>query len=214
LCVAPLSGLAAGPVPETGLNEYIVKRNGDPIGTLKIDVQRVGDRLTARSDYSIKVKLLAIVLYRYDKRMTEVYEAGKLVSYETEIDDNGTISRVTVERSGDMLSIAHPKGQLTVPDNLLLSTYWPPATVRQTQLIDSSDGVLVNVTVSEPVPADIDIDGRTVKARRYEMSGDLKRSLWYDAKSGEWLKMKLTASDDSVIEIERDWPPVWKRPLL
>lgn len=201
-------------MPVTGEHHYVVKRNGDPIGTLKIDIKRDGDRLTAISDYSIKVKLLAIVLYRYDKRMAEVYENGRLVSYETDIDDNGTKSRVTVRRDGEGLAITHPKGQLAAPGNLIPSTYWPTSTVKRKQFIDSSDGVLVNVAVSAPVSEDLSIDDRTVKAKRYEMSGDLKRSLWYDAATGAWLKMKLTASDDSTIEIERDWPPVWKRPLL
>ncbi|MGB0629574.1 MAG: DUF6134 family protein [Alphaproteobacteria bacterium] len=214
LLLLPSAAHAADPVPANGLSHYIVKRNGDPIGTLKIQIRRDGDRLTATSDYSIKVKLLAIVLYRYDKRMVETYKGGKLASYETDIDDNGTKSRVTVKLVGDQLAITHPKGELTAPGDLLLSTYWPPATVRQTRMIDSSDGVLVSVKISEPAATDLDIDGRTMKASRYEMTGDLKRTLWYDAATGAWLKMKLIASDDSVIEIERDWPPVWKRPLL
>ena len=204
----PSAVIAADPVPADGMHHYIVKRNGDPIGTLKIDIKRDGERLTAVSDYSIKVKLLAIVLYRYDKRMAETYENGRLISYETEIDDNGTKSQVTVRRDGDTLAITHPQGQLTAQGNLIPSTYWPPSTVGQSQLIDSSDGMLVNVVLSAPVVEDLAIDDRTVKSKRYEMSGDLKRTLWYDASTGAWLKMKLTASDDSTIEIERDWPPV------
>ena len=58
------------------------------------------------------------------------------------------------------------------------------------------------------------IDERTLSTKRYAMSGDAERDLWYDAGTGAWLKMKMTGSDGSVIEIERDWPPVWKRDLL
>ena len=46
------------------------------------------------------------------------------------------------------------------------------------------------------------------------MTGDLERDIWYAAESGEWLKLKMKASDDSTIEIERDWDPVWKAGLL
>jgi hypothetical protein len=154
------------------------------------------------------------VLYRYHKEMLETYDDGRLVSYETEIDDNGTKSAVRVTRDGGKLSVTHPKGTLSLPGNLLLSTYWPPATVRQTELVDSSEGVLLGVKVSAPVAEDLEIDDRTVKTKRYEMTGDLKRTLWYDAKSGKWLKMRMTARDDSIVEIERDWPPVWKPGLL
>jgi len=210
---APLR--AAAPLPaESGKAEYLIKRNGDPIGTLKIDFLRDGDRLVATSDYSLKIKLMAIVLYRYDKRMVETYENGRLIAYEADIDDNGTKSQVRVSRSDDALSIVHPNGTLTAPVGLYPSTYWPPATVDQTQLIDSSDGVLMTVKSVEAATGDISIDGRTVNATHYTMSGDVERDLWYDSGTGAWLKMKLKGSDGSVIEIERDWPPVWKRDLL
>lgn len=206
---------AAAPLPvESGKAEYVVKRSGSPIGTLKIEFKRDGRRLVATSDYSIKVKLMAIVLYRYDKRMVETYEAGRLIAYETDIDDNGTKSQVRVTRDGDSLSVVHPKGTLTAPLGVFPSTYWPPATIDQVQLIDSSDGVLINVKTMATATEDLTIDGRTISAKRYNMSGDAERELWYDAGTGAWLKMKLKGSDGSVIEIERDWPPVWKRDLL
>ena len=65
-----------------------------------------------------------------------------------------------------------------------------------------------------PEPPNLKIDGRAVTAKRYTMSGDLKRELRYGANDGAWLKLKTKASDESIIEIERDWPPVWKRDLL
>ena len=204
---APLSA-------QTDKAEFVVKRNGNPIGTLKIDFKRDGKRLIATSIYSIKVRLLAIVLYRYDKRMVETYEDGQLVAYETDIDDNGTEFQVRVTRKDDALKIIHPKGSLTAPLGLYPSTYWPPATVQQTQMIDSSEGVLMKVKMTALETEDLSIDGKTLRAKRYKMSGDALRDLWYDAQSSAWLKMKLKSSDDSTIEIERDWPPVWKRKLL
>ena len=204
---------AASPTLSTKA-EYVVKRSGSPIGTLKIDFKIDGNSMVATSHYSVNIKLMAIVLYRYDKHMVEEYEDGRLIAYETDIDDNGTKSQVRVTRNTDALAIVHPKGTLSAPLNLLPSTYWPPATVKQTRMIDSSDGVLINVKTVEAATEDLSIDGRTTSAKRYVMSGDAVRELWYDAKSGDWLKMKFEGSDGSTIEIERDWPPVWKRDLL
>lgn len=214
LVIAAPATATASMQMETGKAEYVVKRNGSPIGTLKIDFKRDGKSLIATSDYSIKVKLMAIVLYRYDKRMVERYEDGRLVAYETDIDDNGTKSQVRVSQEGEALSIVHPKGSLKAPLGMFPSTYWPPGTINQTQMIDSSEGVLLNVKTVEVAAEELAIDGRTVSAKRYEMSGDAERQLWYDAKTGAWLKMKLEGSDGSTIEIERDWAPVWKSGLL
>ncbi|CAN0401122.1 unnamed protein product [Discosporangium mesarthrocarpum] len=224
LVIVPILLVLASPVSATNQNhplpkvsgnvDYVVKRNGGPIGTLKIAFKRDGNRLVATSHYSIKVKLMAIVLYRYDKRMVETYEDGQLIAYSADIDDNGTNSTVQVTRKDGALSIVHPKGTLTAPLGTMPSTYWAPATVAQTRLIDSSDGVFLNVKTVEAATEDLTVDSRTIRAKRYQMSGEAERQLWYDAKSGVWLKMKLKGSDGSTIEIERDWAPVWKSGLL
>lgn len=110
LILGPATVQAASPLPAAGHRDYIVKRDGEPIGMFKIDFQRDGNRLVAKSTYSIKVKLLAIVLYRYHKEMLETYEDGRLVSYETDIDDNGTKTAVRVARNNGKLSVTHPMG--------------------------------------------------------------------------------------------------------
>lgn len=202
------------PPPAEAEIAYLVKRNGEPIGTLVMKVRHEGPRTTVESHYGIQIRLMSIVLYHYDKHMAETYESGRLVAYRADIDDNGTKSGVQAARDGDKLSVTHPTGRLVVPLGLLPETYWQKATVKQTRLIDSSDGTLLNVQVSDPVREEIRVDGRTLKADRYTMTGDLKRELWYGAARGDWLKMRMTASDGSIIEILRDWPPLWKRGLL
>mgnify|MGYP000439326985 CR=1 FL=1 len=197
-----------------GKVDYVVKRNGEKIGALKMEFRQEGNRLVVTSDYGIQIRLMSIVLYRYDKRMTETYEDGRLVGYAAKIDDNGGKSSVSAVPDGDGLTIMHRAGTVNAPPGLYPSTYWPPETVNQTRLIDSSDGVLVDVKTEPVAEENLKVDGRTLKAKRYRMTGDLERDLWYAADGGEWLKMRMKASDGSVIEIERDWPPVWKRGLL
>lgn len=214
LLLVSVAAPAGAGMPAGDPANYVIKRDGKPIGTLKIDFRRDGKTLVAKSHYTIQIKLLAIVLYRYDKHMTETYEDGQLVAYETDIDDNGTKTSVRVTRDGERLSIVHPKGRLTAPLGLYPSTYWPAATPTLTRMIDSSDGILIDVKTTEVATANLAIDGRTVDAKRYAMTGDLERDIWYAAESGEWLKLKMKASDDSTIEIERDWDPVWKAGLL
>ncbi len=205
---------AAAQMPAEPETVYLVKRDREVIGTLKMNVTKDGAKHTVVSDYAIEVKLMSIVLYRYTKRMEEIFEGGRLVGYAAKIDDNGTPSEVTAVRTGDALAVTHPKGTLTVPLGVLASTYWPKDTPKRTQFLDSSDGVLLNVKITGPEPEEITLDGRTVKALRYVMTGDLERTLWYDAATGDWLRMQMTASDGSTVQILRDWPPYWKRGLL
>lgn len=206
--------LAAPPFPADGDYRYLVKRNNEPIGTLKLNIKRDGMRLVATIDYLIEIRVMSLVFYRYTKKSREVFDKGLTVAYEADINDNGKESRVTAERNSDRLSITHPGGNTTAPVGTLVSNYWPRATVERTTLIDSSDGVLRTVKVAPPVAESLGVDDRKVDAMRYAMTGDLERTLWYGAKDGLWLKIKFKASDGSDIEIERDWPPFWKRGLL
>lgn len=190
-----------------------MKRDGEAIGNLLISFRKDGDQLQVDSTYTVEIRLMSIVLYRYRKTMSETYADGKLTAYRTEIDDNGTKSDVTVQKKDDGLIVFHPDGHYVAPADLIVTTYWPAATVHQTRMIDSSDGVIVDVKTSEVGTEDITVDGRSVPARHFRMTGDLERDLWYAATDGEWLKMRMKASDGSTIEITRDWPPLWKRGL-
>ncbi|MGZ0247511.1 MAG: hypothetical protein ACKVH1_16385, partial [Alphaproteobacteria bacterium] len=49
---------AASPTLSTKA-EYVVKRSGSPIGTLKIDFKIDGNSMVATSHYSVNVKLMA-----------------------------------------------------------------------------------------------------------------------------------------------------------
>lgn len=106
--------------------EHVVKRNGSPIGTLKIDFNIDGNSMVATSHYSVKVELMAIVLYRYHKRMTEEYEGGRLIAYEADIDDYGTKipgTRYAQHRcSGDRSPKGYPVGTAQPAPIHLLAT--------------------------------------------------------------------------------------------
>lgn len=197
-----LPATAAPSVPDDNRLEFTIFRDGDPIGSHRLAFHRRGDRLTVDIRVEIAVRVAFITIYRRTERKREVWRNGVLVRYEARSDDDGEESSVSAWVIDGRLMADGPEGRRTVPVGTIASTYWNVRTVEQARLLDSATGEVLRVSVAdlgeEPVET---IDG-PVTARRYRVTGDLKRDLWYD-RDGVWTAMRMEASDGSTIEYKR-----------
>ncbi|MFN6940497.1 MAG: DUF6134 family protein, partial [Parvibaculum sp.] len=83
------------------------------------------------------------------------------------------------------------------PENIIPTSYWNPATVEQTRLLDTQRGRIINVRVNETATREALVDGARVPVREYEMTGDLKLKLWYSPQM-EWLNVIFRARGSDV----------------
>ena len=199
VAVATPAVSAAPPIPKTGKLAYIINRDGAQIGTHVITFEREGDRLFVDTKVDVDVKLAFISLYKFVKRAREVWKDGRVIGYEARVDDNGNIMEARAEANGSKLVLEGPNGKAVAPLGTMISGYWNIATVDQDRLVDSEDARLRKVAFEGGSEQTIEIEGRSVKARYFRVTGALVRELWYDAK-GLLLKMRAVASDGSVIE--------------
>ena len=70
---------------------------------------------------------------------------------------------------------------------------------RAGQLIDPADGAVMTVDVGDAKWEEITVRGETIRARRYVMTGDLDRELWYDA-AGMLVKVRFAGEDGSDLQ--------------
>jgi hypothetical protein len=193
--------LLAAPAPAADRIEMDIIRNDEHIGTHSIDFVREGDRLHVDTKVEVAVKMAFVTVYRMLKTSRETWKEGRVVAYDATVDDNGTVSKIRVRPNGENLVVEGPAGRVTAPLGTMISGYWSDRTVKQKLLVDSSDGVLRRVTVGEPSEETLAAGGRKLEVRRYRMTGDLVRDLWYGP-DGRLVKMRETASDGSVIVTE------------
>jgi hypothetical protein len=179
--------------------EMTVTRNKEPIGTHTITFAREGDRLHVDTKVEIAVKIAFLTVYRMHKASRETWEGGRMVAYTATIDDNGTISTIRVRPEAGKLAIDGPEGRVMAPLGTMMSGYWSEKCVTQTLLIDSSDGVLRRVATGKATPEKL--GDRGMRTRRYRMTGDLTRDLWY-GEDGRLVRVREIASDNSVIVTE------------
>jgi hypothetical protein len=81
---------------------------------------------------------------------------------------------------------------------VLPSSFWNPRTVEQTELVDIVDGSTQHISIAAGGTEPLEIGGRRVEARHYQMRGDIDRDLWYGL-DGQLLKIEFEAEDGSRI---------------
>ena len=181
--------------------EMTIIRNKEHIGTHSIDFVRAGARLHVDTRVEIAVKMAFVTVYRMLKTSRETWEQDRVVAYHATIDDNGTVSAIKVRPAGENLVIDGPGGRVTAPVGTMISGYWSDRTVERKLLIDSSDGVLRHVSVGKATREKLAAGNRVIPVRRYRMTGELERDLWY-GEDGRLVRMREIASDGSVIVTE------------
>jgi hypothetical protein len=169
--------------------KFQVQRDGSPIGIVMERFQTQGSRLLVDVYIEFVVKLAFIPVYRYEHRSREVWDGGRLVRLDTVTNDDGDPQSVTARPQGDQLAISGPTGNITVPGDILPSSYWHPRFTDQKRMLDSQLGRVLEFTITNEGAERIAVqNNRMVEASKYAMRGDIDLDFWYDEKK-RWRKM-------------------------
>jgi len=195
---------AEGRVGQSGSSTFTAYRNGSRLGFHQIDISGSNGRLVVDIEIAFDVKLAFIPLYRYRHRNREVWEEGKLVSLDTETDDNGTAFNVKAAREGGRLRVDGSEGPLDLPGDTPTTSYWNEDVIERGEWIDTQSGRLARSAVTKKPSEPILADGRTLDATRYDLDGDITCSLWYA--NGRWSRLLFVGEDGSEIEYTIEAP--------
>jgi hypothetical protein len=202
LALSALTAVAATE-PATTDMRFTVLRNGDPIGTVAMQVRRDGSDMVAQTKVHIRVKLGFVPLYRFDQTQTEHWAGGHFVSLSAETDDNGTSHEVSAKAGHDGVSV-DADGETTklaptiIPDNL-----WNPALLSQKTALNPQDGSVLKLHTIDRGEDQLDLSGHPVKAHHYSIEGTQPQDVWYDS-DHRLVKMEMLGLDGSKIEYRLD----------
>src|SRR5690606_20033072 len=157
------------------------------IGTLRIVSTRQGDQRVYDQTLRIAVKIAFVTAYRQESDRKEVWRGARLIAYDAVTDDDGKKSRIVGRAKGDKFIIDGPAGHIVAPGTVYPSNPFDPGIVDAALLMDTASGKLLHVTVTPGAEEKITVAGGPVTARRYAVTGDLQRDLWFDA-SGKLLQ--------------------------
>jgi len=188
---------AAAQVP-AGTMRFAILRNGDQIGTHAIEISRAGLETNVRITTDLIVKVLFVTAYRLQHSATERWVNGQLVAFNSTTDNNGTRHKVTANLGAAELEVDADGKTSRVDKNIVPASLWNPEILRRKTALDTQDGQVDPIAVSDDGAEELSFDGRTIKAHRYGIKGRFSQDVWYDER-GRLVQVKFIVSDGSVI---------------
>ena len=182
----------------SGTFEYDVDhdRYGN-IGVHTVTLKQRANVLVVEAKSRVKVDVL-FWSYRFEADQKEVWNNGRLIEYKSSTRDDlnkkGETLVVTARAAGDKLIIKGPNGRVEAPGNIYSSHPWNPDIVQQSVLMEAKTGELKSVGIESSAVEELYVADKHVKARKYIMTGELQRELWYD-QSGKCIQTRFKDKD-------------------
>jgi len=200
LLIASVDVSHAAIVPDSGLLNFAVVRDGDQIGTYVLSFRQTNDRIDVTVKTRIAVKIAYITVYRFDHDGHETWQNGRLVQMETKTHDDGTDHKLQVlpDGTGKLRVIGDGKEMTARPD-VVPASLWNPAFIRTNALMDSLVGKPLDIRIADRGEETVTVKGKSVKARHYSMTGELARELWYDE---NWVLVHMTLKGKDGSDVE------------
>ncbi len=187
-------------VPDSGLLNFAVIREGKQIGTHVLTFRQTGKRIDVTIKTRIAVKFAFITVYHFEHDGQETWQNGRLVAMKSITNDDGTDHTLaaSLDGAGRLRVIGDGKEIIAAPD-IVPASLWNPAFVRTKALMDSLVGKRLDIKIADRGGETVMVKGVKTNVRHYSMTGELARELWYDE---HWVlvRMALTGKDGSAVE--------------
>jgi hypothetical protein len=173
--------LARADDPLRGIYIYTISRDGTPIGQQRMEFVNDGAKLRVISHTELAVTLLGLTLYGFNQQVEEVRAGDKIMSLTSEADDDGRDRKVNLTLQGEVLKGDYNGSERAIDPKLPTSLFWQKPRTGDTSVLDTLRGRVREVTVKDLGAETVALPVGRVEARHYQMTGDWKRDLWYDA---------------------------------
>jgi hypothetical protein len=188
------------PVPPGDRIAFKVLRNGTPIGEHILTFTQSGDDLTVDINVGLVVTILGITAYRYTLAATERWSGGVFQSLESKVNNDGAQLEVQAQKTAGgylVTDINHSNPaksypQYTAPPNTMPLTYWNKAMLNAHILTAHSYPAIVNSPGWNKLPT---AEGGTIIAQRFDVTGKLHLSVWYDQQN-QWAGLEFNIKGD------------------
>lgn len=198
--LAAIEALACARPAERAVYGINHETYGD-IGSHTLTFHCDGDDLVVETDVKVDVKILFVTVYKRRAHYREVWRQDQLISYDAWTDEAGDEYVTKVRIEDDQMIIDGVKPGISVPADTVSSHPWNADVIERDLLFGMKDGRLLRVDVSPAGEDVIEIRDKAIRARKYVVSGDIERELWYD-QAGNWLRWRLE-SRGNVVDIVR-----------
>ena len=185
--LALASQVNAASIPSSGRLDFDVIRKGKDIGDHSYKFSGSANALSVRvsTDIVVKVPLIRVTAYSFKHSSVEKWSGGKLVKISSKTNDDGTPHQLNTGGNG-----------------MLPASLWNADALRNGKLLNTVDGSIMSVRVSDLGAETVPVKGGNVTAHHYRLSQGLDRDLWYDG-DGNLARVTFKADDGSTVTYVR-----------
>lgn len=178
---------------------FDVVRNGSVVGAHVTRFEKQADDLVVRSSMNIDIGVLFIPVYGFRYNAEETWRDGQLTALDVKVRDGGDDFAFMGQRADQGFRIQQPEKEYAVAGPLLTTNHWNAAVVGYDQVLNTLTGNMNEVRILNQGIETIPVAGGTLKATRYDYTGELRdTSVWYDDQ-GRWVRLQFLARDGSTI---------------
>ena len=138
--------------------------------------------------------MLGVNLYREDAQRTEHWQGNRLISFSGVTSKGDQSMVVKGEARGNSFVITSPQGTITAPATVHPANPWSANFLASSTMMRPDDGKVERVRVSGGAETVVDIDGKPVRAQKYDIHGDTSYTVWLDSQG---VPVMFVADDDS-----------------
>ena len=178
---------------------FDVYRNGAEVGSHSVSIDQEGSMTRISSVFDLEISFLFFTAYTFRYKSQGTWDDHRLVAFVSNVDDDGDRFEVKATQMASGLEISGPEGNETIAGHIFPTTHWNFEVVEEKRVLNSLTGKINDVQISAIEREDVETELGKVPATRYDYSGDLETTVWYDD-SGRWVKMKFKGRDGSDIE--------------
>jgi hypothetical protein len=164
------------------------------IGTYVNTVEPSGGGTTVQTRAHFEVKMLGVNMYREDAQRTERWQGNRLISFNGVTSKGSGSTVVKGEARGNNFIISSPQGTITAPATVHPANPWSANFLNSNTMMRPDDGKIEQVRVSGGGETVLNIDGRSVRAQKYEVNGTTRYDVWLD---GHGVPVMFVVDDDS-----------------
>lgn len=174
---------------------YDVKHSvfGD-IGTYTNVIESLSGTTTIKTAAHFLVKALGVGLHREDAQRVEQWQGGRLIFFHGITVKNGDTTEVSGKAEGSNFVITSPLGTITAPGSIKPANPWSSRSLDSTTMMRVDTGKVEQVRVSNDGETNVTVDGTTVPAKEYEISGSTHYKIWIDKRD---IPVMFVVDDDS-----------------
>ena len=164
------------------------------VGTYSNTVEPGRDGTTVQTKAHFEVKMLGVRMYREDAQRTEKWQGNRLVSFHGVTDKGEGAAEVKGEARGNNFVITSTQGTITAPASVHPANPWSSNFLRSNTMMRPDSGKIEQVRVGAGQETAVKVDGATIPAVKYEVSGSSKYTVWID---GRGVPVMFSVDDDT-----------------